>query len=387
MKYGSLVIFFVFSLIFLSLFISNVNADVIYNPNCTFYSKIKLINYSMKLYGPEDFDKNLVQNTKGFILFVVKTSGNWTDLRQNGIIISSHYTVRCGEVEFNFGGPADSEKSYSDNGSLVTEFSWNNNFIVPEKRFCYAYGRLLGINETWEVSSNCSYCACYINDLSGYSLQTDDTNVMTLQEFLLGKQLEEQKSQNVLNLQNYYLTIAIYILTFVTLLFNKTFRKDIENLKNSIGFATFSGFGTYLIFSSINGTTSINIGGIFQDLINLGYIFIGIVLIFLSFLILFPSLINPINKFMKRKIISPSNLIPIILIFYFCFGLLFTVTLFSLFFGIIGQVKINYALNGILSVIYLILAMGAYYLISDYTQKSKSIKKFAKRIKKLTKCR
>ena len=340
MKYVYLLL--IFPIFFLYLFISNVNAqNVKYNPNCTFYPKIELINYTMKLYGPEEFNEKLIQNTGGFILFGIKSLGNWTDLRH----ISATYTIYCGGEERTFGGPADLIKTYSENDTTITEFIWNNRFLIPEKRFCYAVGEILGINETWQDMSHCSYCACRINGLSYYSYTTSETSdVITLQEFLLQKQLEEQKSQGILNEQMRDLTIAIYVLTILTTIINKDFRYFIEKNKTFIGFATF-----LLVGINTFQNTTLNFPTLLSQ-------FSGITMIIFSIIVL-------LNKYFLRKFLDKilALYLMILLIFYLFFGIMFTLLIFIFLFS-----PTNYLFSGIMIILDFVAFLATFYLLRDY---------------------
>lgn len=381
-----LIIFFTFSLIFLSSLISNVNAEnVNYNPNCTFYPKIYLNNYTMNLYGLDEFNKSLVQNTQGYITLDIKILGNWSDLSDMPSYIVAFYSIHChgqdnkDEILGGSGGAIGSAKTFLEDGKVITEFSWNNSFIVPEKRFCYAIGQIFGYNETWASTSNCNdNCICWVLGLSNTPLLTSQKNVITLQEFLLEKQLEEQKSQGDLNTQVKNLTIVIFLLSLITLFVSKDFIALIKKNRYFWVFMTLLITGFFML-NNLPKNNPINL--ILSGITALWLIAFSFVTLSRYF-IPYEKLLPYISKLSITSVLFPFYLISAILLLNSITTLLFS--------------KTDYISSGIMALLSFIALIATYYLlledvnnitskkvkqkINNYLCKNKFIKKIKKSI-------
>lgn len=205
----------IFLITFLTLDVALVRADLRYNYSCTFYPEINLLNETHEIISLGEYFPRLVENTEALSSFKFQTLGGWTDLDRN---IRASYELLCGERELLKGGGSPSARKYVlSNGTIITEFSWDWKFDVPEEKFCILQGQVFGINETWERENPCTDCsiACYIRGLSRRLYESEKVRIISKEEFFNIKQLEQQRQEIKSMEEQRNIAVGVLILTAI----------------------------------------------------------------------------------------------------------------------------------------------------------------------------
>ena len=98
------------------------------------------------------------------------------------------------------GNKAETSNYKLANGSLGTEFAWDEEFHINSGyKECFAAVRLYSVNNTWQTENGCieninSTCKCFILGITS-TYKTEDVHVYTIPEFIQREGIKKQEQQ------------------------------------------------------------------------------------------------------------------------------------------------------------------------------------------------